>query len=43
MRNYDQEKLIDEVLKIAKFKEKVKDNSIKKTIHVQNKILNIII
>ena len=42
-KDYKEEKLLQEVLKVAKFGEKVKDSKIKKIIHVKNKILNIIV
>ena len=42
-KNYDETKLLNIILKVAKIKEKVKDSPIRKTIHVKNKILNIII
>ena len=42
-KNYDENKIIDQILLIDKFKQRVKDNPIKKIIHVKNKILNIII
>jgi len=41
-RNYDEKKIIDQILLIDKFKQRVKDNPIKKVIHVKDKILNII-
>ena len=42
-KNYDEKKIIDQILLIDKFKQRIKNNSIKKVIHVKNKILNIII
>ena len=42
-KNYDESKLLEEILKITKFRNRIKDNSIKKVIHVKNKIINIII
>jgi leucyl-tRNA synthetase len=42
-RNYDEKEIIDQILLIDKFKQRVKDSPIKKVIHVKNKILNIII
>ncbi|MDB4233874.1 leucine--tRNA ligase, partial [Alphaproteobacteria bacterium] len=41
-KNYDEKKIIDQILLIDKFKQRVKDNPIKKVIHVKDKILNII-
>ena len=43
LKDYDDEKILEQVINVAKFKERIKDNPIKKTIHVKNKILNIII
>ena len=40
-KNYDEKKIIDQILLIDKFKQRVKDNPIKKVIHVKDKILKI--
>ena len=42
-RDYDEKKIIDQILLIDKFKQRIKNNPIKKVIHVKDKILNIII
>jgi leucyl-tRNA synthetase len=42
-RNYDEKKIINQILLIDKFKQRIKENPIKKVIHVKNKIINIII
>ena len=42
-KNYSDKKLLEDILKVKKYKDRISDNSIKKVIHVQNKILNIII
>ena len=41
-RNYDEKEIIDQILLIDKFKQRIKNNPIKKVIHVKDKILNII-
>ena len=42
-RNYDEKKIIDQILLIDKFKQRIKEHPIKKVIHVKDKIINIII
>ena len=42
-KNYIEGDILEKVKEITKFKNKIKDSRIKKIIHVQNKILNIII
>jgi leucyl-tRNA synthetase len=42
-KNYDEKEIIDQLLLIDKFKQRIKNIPIKKVIHVKDKILNIII
>ena len=41
-KDYNEEKIIKEILELVKIKNKIKDKKIKKIINVQNKIINII-
>jgi len=42
-KNYEEKIIINEILLVDKFKQRVKDQPIKKVIHVKDKIINIII